>query len=367
MSKPTLGDVVGAISLNEQINGNSHQNRIIKTYKSDAEEAVRLQQSSNPKFTPPKIEVKPQIPVPENRPPVINIKPVFTTTPIPAQAVPSVPVPIPVPTPTHVSIPTQTPVPAPAPAPEIKKPPTIIYTNEIEEKPKKHILVPVLVVVILLALGGAAIPTVQYFLNQKTVPVPIATETTIIPFDHKETITLPKTSHTDLINAISKLPANAVNVEYVQIFQTNLDANQKTTTSKMPADTFSSIFGPNMPSSLVRSFDGDYMYGVDGIKHPRFFILLKTSAYDQTFAGMLKWEPKMISDLTPVLNILAKAAGQSFTDKVITSKDVRAIVQSDGTISFLYGFIDNQTLLITTDTTTFQDITNRYVAARFVQ
>ena len=82
---------------------------------------------------------------------------------------------------------------------------------------------------------------------------------------------------------------------------------------------------------------------------------------------MLKWETKMTTDLAPIFNLNLSSTTATFTDQVIINKDVRAITAPDGTIVFLYGFLDNNTLVITTDPQTFQDINSRYVAARFVQ
>jgi hypothetical protein len=82
---------------------------------------------------------------------------------------------------------------------------------------------------------------------------------------------------------------------------------------------------------------------------------------------MLKWETKMTMDISPVLQLDNDVLGKPFVDKIITSKDVRAITADDGTIIFLYGFLDNQTMIITNSVQTFQDINSRYVATQFVQ
>ena len=346
---PTLGDVVGTIGVGERLGNFDHQARIIKTYKSDAESVTHSQQPS-PSVAPrpfSSISQQPPKPVPQ------AMRQPFQQKPLPPQ---------------------------PAPQPSIVEIAVAENERKIERQveiaqeeisnpvaPKKKILVPILVVLFLLGLGLASIPAVQYFLKQKTVAVPIVNEHTIIPFDQKVSITLEKTSHDDLTTAIQNLPANTANIKYVEIFQKILDANQQTVTTKVSTNTFASLLGKNIPASLVRSFDGDYMYGVSSVKHPRAFILLKTSSYDQAFAGMLKWEIKIVTDLSPILNIPSKVIDQPLVDRIITSKDVRAIVLPDGATYLLYGFIDNQTLLITTDVQTFQDVSTRYVTSRFVQ
>lgn len=227
-----------------------------------------------------------------------------------------------------------------------------------------------LTAIILIAIGAAAIPTVQYILNQKTKEVTVVTEKTIIPFDHQETLTVNNATREDFSNALDEFrakPPVTSTIEYVKILENIQDANKKTVTQKIAPNIFAGIIGPNMPSALARSFDSDYMYGIEDSNNPKSFIIFKTSSYQQTFANMLRWETKMINDLNPILKINTDALGRPFTDQVLINKDVRAVTSPDGSIILLYGFLDNQTLVITTSAETFQNINSRYVATRFVQ
>lgn len=241
--------------------------------------------------------------------------------------------------------------------------------EEIGATPKKKIGL-LLAVIVLIIIGATAIPTVQYILNQKKQEVPVNVEKTIIPFDYQKNIVLNNATRDEFVKVLDTLnlkqPTNS-KTQYIKILENIQDANKNTLTQKVAPEIFARLIGPNMPSSLTRSFDSDYMYGAEDSNDPKMFILLKTSAYQQTFAGMLSWETRMLSDLGPILNLGTEATSYPFTDHVIINKDVRAIAAQDGTIVLLYGFLDNQTLIITTDSQTFQSINSRYVAARFVQ
>jgi hypothetical protein len=68
-----------------------------------------------------------------------------------------------------------------------------------------------------------------------------------------------------------------------------------------------------------------------------------------------------------ILGLDPGALGHTFTDNVVVNKDVRDITSDDGTVLFLYGFLDDQTLIITTDTETFQEVNSRYITTHFVQ
>jgi len=240
--------------------------------------------------------------------------------------------------------------------------------EEIGAAPKKgHGLL--LLAVILILLGAAAVPTVNYILNRKTVPVQVSLEKTIIPFDHQSTLIIDNATREAFLSALTNASTSGVtaNINYIKVLENIQDVNKKTITQQVAPDIFAGLIGPNMPSALARSFDSDYMYGLDGATALQPFILFKTSSYEQTFANMLKWENKMITDLTPVLGLAPDVALRPFTDQVVINKDIRAVSTTDGTIVFLYGFLDNQTLIITTNTQTFQDINTRYIAGQFVQ
>jgi len=243
------------------------------------------------------------------------------------------------------------------------------YGEEIGAAPKKKIGA-LSIAIILIVLGGAAIPAVQYILNQKTKEVVIATEKTIIPFDHQETITLSRTIRSELLSKIGELKTKAqvsANFEYIKILESLQDSNNSTVIKQVASDAFADIIGPNMPAALSRSFDSQYMYGIEDTKNPKPFLLFKTSSYQQTFANMIKWENKMAQDLAPILNLGDETINKTFVDKVINNKDIRAVTTTDDTIIFLYGFLDNQTLIITTNTQTFQDINTRYVATQLIR
>jgi hypothetical protein len=57
----------------------------------------------------------------------------------------------------------------------------------------------------------------------------------------------------------------------------------------------------------------------------------------------------------------------SFKDGVIKNKDVRAFTEPDGTILVLYSFVDNNTIVITTDENTLAEIINRLEKQTFIR
>jgi hypothetical protein len=238
--------------------------------------------------------------------------------------------------------------------------------EDIETQPRRKSGLGLLIAIILIIIGVVSIPVVLYILKQKTIEVPVNIEKTTIPFDHQDTLTLNNATRDDFTNALDEIQTKisaASGIGYIKVLENIQDVDKNTITQDVEPYVFAGLIGPNMPSALARSFDS-YMFGTDNSKS---FVIFKTSSYQQTFANMLKWETKMIIDLNPALNLSTDVLGHTFTDQVVINKDVRAVTTLDGTIVFLYGFLDNQTLVITTSPQTFQDINSRYVAAHFVQ
>jgi len=56
-----------------------------------------------------------------------------------------------------------------------------------------------------------------------------------------------------------------------------------------------------------------------------------------------------------------------FEDLVINNINVRAIRNQEGQIAMLYSFIDNNTLLITTDEAAFKGIVNKYTTSKLIR
>ncbi len=116
------------------------------------------------------------------------------------------------------------------------------------------------------------------------------------------------------------------------------------------------------PTPLVRALGTTPTLGLHGFQGGQPFLLFTVLSYDHAFAGMLAWEETMLEDFGPLFDVLprtilenvgsttSKALGNriAFKDVIIRNKDARAAFDPEGTIIFLYSFIDKQTLVLTT-------------------
>ena len=110
----------------------------------------------------------------------------------------------------------------------------------------------------------------------------------------------------------------------------------------------------------------------------RPFFILRVDSYERTFAGMLAWEPSMLSDLqslyplypasTPQNNsanttgtstqifipaIAPNAPANQFVDEIVANHSARALKDSSGNTIIIYGYADKETLIISRDEAAF--------------
>ncbi|VAW25483.1 hypothetical protein MNBD_BACTEROID04-516 [hydrothermal vent metagenome] len=112
-----------------------------------------------------------------------------------------------------------------------------------------------------------------------------------------------------------------------------------------------SVWSNKMPALLSRSFSKEFMLGVYSSNSGRNmpFLILTTNSYEQTFAGMFKWENNILSDFYKLFGLSTKQATQSFRDYVIRGNDVRILKNQNGETLMLYSFINKDMLVVTTN------------------
>jgi len=190
------------------------------------------------------------------------------------------------------------------------------------------------------------------------------------------------------------------------------------------ASGFISLLGLPAPDVLSRSLNGQWMLGTyNDAKTAAPFVILTNNFFQNAYAGMIAWEKTMPDDFVNIFGYADKAIEQfntgtpvsftatssasassassasstpiasststtsapatvpaytpslssyfniqgSFQDGVIENKDVRAFYKPDGTMLILYSFIDNNTIVITTDENALVEIINRLEKQTFIR
>lgn len=183
------------------------------------------------------------------------------------------------------------------------------------------------------------IPSILDADNQKVIPLGI-----YVPAKFTETII------TELQNGTAE---NGKILEIVATQQIGTSSVKISGTQFIEAMNFST------PDILKRSLTDKWMAGVYGTEDRNIpFIILTSDFFQNTFAGMLKWESQMPDEIAMIFNYQNTTQGK-FQDRVIRNRDIREYVNENGEILFLYTFINQNTVLITTSEAVVPAIVDR--------
>ncbi len=124
----------------------------------------------------------------------------------------------------------------------------------------------------------------------------------------------------------------------------------------------------NYPQSFIDSLQKDYMIGVRVTEKGRDpFLIFSTKSYHYAFAAMLNWESTMESDLGVFLipgqsgkDILPVAQiNEQFKDMVFKNYDLRVLEDENGKVKIVYGFVNDDVIVITHSIDTFVELAKR--------
>ena len=263
--------------------------------------------------------------------------------------------------------------------------PEVVETKEVSQEaqggagPNTATLLTIVgALLVVLSLGAAG-----YVAYLRSAPAQPAQQTLATPFitvDGTNAVTL-STNEVARADTIRSLTATKTSLKIPLSLVAQLTpvvAGTSTVSQPMGVQAFLQILAPHMPPALSRSFDAPFLFGVHGYaggNEP--FLILETHAYEQTYSGMLAWEPFMRDDLLPLFAYTPSprpatdtaatstlAIVQSgFTDAIIQNHDARAIENAAGDPQLLWTFIDKNTLVITTNQYTLGEVISRYTGA----
>jgi hypothetical protein len=119
--------------------------------------------------------------------------------------------------------------------------------------------------------------------------------------------------------------------------------------------------------TLLRFLEPNMSFGYHSTTENSPFLILKTRSFEDSFPEMLKWEETILENLQSIFiednPVFSKdrlrETKYQFKDIVIKNKDTRAILDGGGKILFVYSFSDKNTIVITTNKTTLQEVFDR--------
>lgn len=222
-----------------------------------------------------------------------------------------------------------------------------------------------IVLVILVAIGGGV--GVGYYLIRSfgtNTEAPLSIAPTVVQSDLQIPLPL-SSSRTALLSSLTDIVAQS-GTGVTHIYPVHENTNTPASASEILA-----VLDPRAPGSFLRSV-GEYLtLGAVATPDTRPFIVLRTTNFDVGFAGMIAWEPYISSDLAPLFGAPidrtydpdARTEGNtreaSFVDGVVQNQPVRILYNQSGEEGIVYGFIDRNTLIITTTSQAFATVRAR--------
>ncbi len=234
-------------------------------------------------------------------------------------------------------------------------------------------------------------------LSKPQVVATVKNVPSIIPPDTQKIIKIGSAKKDQIFNGLTNqfktLPINEGKVsEFILAY------NVGSSTSRVTGSNFINEMGFSMSDMLKRAITDSWMTGVYSSNGENFpFIILTTDFFQNSYSGMLRWEPNMAEELADIFDIRNKAIPQqtieaevssttastteviktpsytlfnlrgSFEDKVISNRDVREFTATNGNMLFLYTFIDKERILITTSESVIPAILERIEKQAYVR
>lgn len=228
----------------------------------------------------------------------------------------------------------------------------------------------------LVAASGA----LAYIVERPTsVATPQAPASPFIAVDDTKDITIaPDTTRTSLLSTLTAAKqATSLSLGLMSrlLITTASSTPSGQTLFPIDAQSFLALVAPDIPQNLLSTINPTYLLGVHVYNDNQPFLIMNVDSYEQAYAGMLAWEPTMQQDLsplfdyTPAVHIPEQGVATTtpptqfiqtgFVDSIVENHDARVLQNSTGDISFLWTFIDRNTLVITTNDATLREIISR--------
>ena len=90
-------------------------------------------------------------------------------------------------------------------------------------------------------------------------------------------------------------------------------------------------------------------------------LIFGVKSFSHAVSGMFGWEKNIVQSLSPVLLIDSKEIVPGFKDKVVNSRDARALGGKDGNVALIYSFIGHDYLVITTSEEALKEVFRRLI------
>lgn len=226
--------------------------------------------------------------------------------------------------------------------------------------------------IILVVIGVIAISYV-YFTSTPSGKVAVVQELpALITTEYKDELNTTNILKNKFISALSSR-LNDTQIQVNNLYNPYITIGTSTNRRLINTSEFVTLMNWKMPDLIKRTLLPDYMVGMYSFGENLPFVILKTSYFENAYAGMLQWELDMEKDFQVLFRLpgyedsggieaaLTPTTVKKFTDSVIVNKDVRIMRDEKGEMMLLYGIIDKETIIITVNDTAFKELLNRLI------
>ncbi len=225
--------------------------------------------------------------------------------------------------------------------------------------------------VILIIAGAAGLTLLYLTKKQDSIPVSQTQELpSLITAEYKDEIDTSRIAKDKFAAALSSKLNDTV-IPTDNLYNLYVTAASGTEKRLLTSTEFTTLLGFKIPDIVKRSLEPDFMVGMYYVDKSLPFVILKTSYFENAFAGMLSWETSLERDFRLLFELpgyenantlettLATAEQDKFEDTVIVNKDVRQLRDATGNVILLYSIVDKETIIITVNDIAFKEIINR--------
>lgn len=244
----------------------------------------------------------------------------------------------------------------------------------LEEKPEPvsaaKVKIIVAGIIILLVVGGLAIGLTAFINSQKQqAATQIKIPSPLITTDYHDELNIENIVKDRFISALASR-LNDIQIPVNNIYNVYITSGASTSKRLVSTSELFDLALWQAPDSLKRNLGENYMVGMYAFGQNLPFVILKISAFENAYAGMLEWEKSLEKDFRNILRLtnngegglaLALTPGESrqFQDAVIANQDARVLKDENGKIFFVYSILSKDTIIFTVNETALKEIINR--------
>lgn len=210
------------------------------------------------------------------------------------------------------------------------------------------------VVGIILAIGASV--SVMLFRDENNE---VAQETLTVPAFFKTEEQLSIALESNPVSFLTALKNEVVNSPHasVQLYPVTM---RDSVSHVATAEEFFTFLRVRLGREAVRALEPALMVGGISAHDKVPFVIIRSYNFDVLFAELLAWEKYMFVDLSPLFTSPSPVTNSLFRDTIVNNRPARVLYNDVGGAVLIYSFINQDTVVITTDGAALAKVTEQF-------